>query len=145
MFNEQDGENVVYRHDNALLVTLKITADRVACTLAATTRSLADIIFKDTLDQLILESVKVTANETLLIGFISKIIPKGFVTLFISMGKSPCKVVHMVNFLVVDDPRAYNIILGRPFMTTIKVAVFRDHLAIKIPILKSVITVKGDQ
>lgn len=144
MFNEQDGENVVYRHDNALLVTLKITADRVACTLA-TTRSLADIIFKDTLDQLILESVKVTANETLLIGFISKIIPKGFVTLFISMGKSPCKVVHMVNFLAVDDPRAYNIILGRPFMTTIKVAVFRDHLAIKIPILKSVITVKGDQ
>lgn len=51
------------------------------------------------------------------------VIPKGIVTLLVSIGESHYKEVYMVNFLVLDNLRAYNIIFGRPFVATTKVIV----------------------
>lgn len=51
----------------------------------------------------------------------------------------------MDNLLVVDNPKAYNIILGRPFITTTKETIYMHYLAMKILTSKSVITIKGCQ
>lgn len=51
------------------------------------------------LDQLTLESIRVTPNSTSLIGFAGDIImPKGITTLPILLGKTPHKAIYMVNF-----------------------------------------------
>lgn len=50
------------------------------------------------LDQLTLESIRVTPNSTSLIGFAGDIImPKGIATLPILLGKTPHKADYMVN------------------------------------------------
>ena len=43
------------------------------------------------------------------------------------------KTTHMVDFLVVDKPSAYNIILGRPTLNAVKAMVSTYHLAMKFP------------
>lgn len=60
------------------------------------------------------------------------------------MGKDHYKMVCMANFQVVDYPRAYNITFGLPLLTTTIEAVFMHYFAMKIPTLKSVITIKGE-
>ena len=51
----------------------------------------------------------------------------------------------MIDFLIVDHPSAYNIILGRPFLATTKAAISMHYLAIKIPTAGEIIIIKGDQ
>lgn len=59
---------MVYPHDDTLVITLKVVVDRVAQTLVDAANSV-DIIFKDTMDQLTHEYIKVTPNKTPLVGF----------------------------------------------------------------------------
>lgn len=71
---------MVAPYDEALVITLKIVVNKVAYTLVDK-RSLVDIIFKDTLDQLTLEFIKITLNNTPLVSFTGEIvIPKDIVT-----------------------------------------------------------------
>ena len=80
------------------------------------------------------------------IGFAGDmVVPKGIITLPITIGKVPHQVVHMIDFLIVDHTGAYNIILGIPFLATTKAAIFMHYLAIKIPTVEEIITIKGDQ
>ena len=51
----------------------------------------------------------------------------------------------MIDFLIVDHPGAYNIILGRPFLATTKATISMNYLAMKIPTAEKIITIKGDQ
>lgn len=60
---------MVYPHGDTLVMTLKVVVDRVARTLVDAGSSV-DIIFKDTMDQLTHESIKVTLNKTPLVGFL---------------------------------------------------------------------------
>lgn len=59
---------MAYPHDDTLVITLKVVVDRVAQTLVDAESSV-DIIFKDTMDQLTHESIKVTPNKAPLVGF----------------------------------------------------------------------------
>ncbi|XP_024043205.1 uncharacterized protein LOC127899388 [Citrus sinensis] len=145
LFTEQDAEDVLYPHDDALVITLKVTTGKVARTLVDTGSSV-DIIFKSALDQLLIESPKITLCATPLIGFAGDmVIPKGIITLPVTLGKVPHRIVHMIDFLIVDHPDAYNIILGRPFLAITKAAISMHYLAMKIPTAGEIITIKGDQ
>ena len=129
LFTEQDAEDVSYPHDDALVITLKVATGKVARTLVDTGSSV-DIIFKSALDQLLIESPKITPCATPLIGFAGDmVIPKGIITLPVTLGKVPHRVVHMIDFLIVDHPGAYNIILGRQFLATTKAAISMHYLA----------------
>ena len=72
------------------------------------------------------------------------VIPKGIITLPVTIGKVPHRMVHMIDFLTVDHPGAYNIILRRLFLTT-NATIFIYYLAMKIPTVKEIITIKRDQ
>ena len=81
-----------------------------------------------------------------LIGFAGDmVIPKGIVIFPVTIGKVPYRVVHMIDFLIFDHHSAYNIILGRPFLTIFKMVIFKNYLAMNIPIAGEIITIKGDQ
>lgn len=65
--------------------------------------SLINIIFREAFNQLTMNSTHMKPVSTPLTGFIGiPIMPMGFVTLHISMGESPTRVTHELDFLVVD-------------------------------------------
>ena len=144
LFIEKDADGISYPHDDALVITLKVATGKVERTLVDTSSSV-DIIFKSALDQLLIESPKITLYVTPLIGFAGyMVIPKGIITLSVTLGKVPHRIVHMIDFLFVDHSGAYNIILGRPFLIATKAVVSMHYLTMKVPAAQEVITIKGD-
>ena len=51
----------------------------------------------------------------------------------------------MVRFLIVDAPSAYNILLGKPSLTSIRAIPSAYHMVIKFPTTNGVGMVRGDQ
>lgn len=89
LFTEKDAECVSYPHNDALVIMLKVATSKVIRTLVDT-GSFVDTIFKSALDQLLIESSKITPYGTPLISFAGDmIIPKGIITLPIAIGKVP--------------------------------------------------------
>lgn len=79
-----------------------------------------------------------------LVGFMEDIsILNGIITLPITLGKIPYHNIYMIDFLILDQLGAYNIILGRPFLATTKAIMSMYYLAIKIPIVNEVSLLKG--
>lgn len=124
---------------------LKVITSKVIRTLVDI-GSFVDTIFKSALDQLLIESSKITRYDTPLISFAGDmIIPKGIITLPITIGNVPHRVFHMIKFLIVDHPDAYNIILGILILATTKAAISMYYLAMKIPTAREIVTIKIDQ
>ncbi|XP_020549795.1 uncharacterized protein LOC105162948 [Sesamum indicum] len=77
--------------------------------------SSVDIIFSDVLRKMDLGNVKLRPVRTPLVGFGgSEVVPEGVIELPVSLGEEPRRKTCMVQFLVVDSPFAYNVVLGRP-------------------------------
>ena len=51
-----------------------------------------------------------------------RVYPKGIVALTVTMGSYPQELTHQLNFLVVDCPSSYNVIIGRPTLNCQKAA-----------------------
>ena len=145
IFTEKYAEDISYPYDDVLVITLKVATSKVVRTLVDTGSSV-NIIFKSALDQLLIESSKIAPHVTPHIGLAGDmVIPKGIITLPITLDKVPNRVVHMIYFLIVDHPSAYNIILGRSFLVATKAVISMHYLTMKIPAAQEVITIKEDQ
>ena len=62
-----------------------------------------------------------------------------------SFGKSPTKVTIMVNFIVVDQPSSYNVVLGRPTLYALKATTSIYQYTLKFPTEARVGVVRGEQ
>ena len=71
--------------------------------------------------------------------------PKGIVTLTVTAGSHPFQVTNRHNFLVVDSPSSYNVIIGRPTLNRWKTAISTYCLKVKFPTEQGVGEIKGDQ
>ena len=71
--------------------------------------------------------------------------PKGIVTLTVTAGSHPFQVTNRHNFLVVDSPSSYNVIIGRPTLNRWKAATSRYCMKVKFPTEQGVGEIKGDQ
>ena len=81
-----------------------------------------------------------------LVSFIrDRIIPRGIVTLIIIASVYPAQVTKEINFLIVDCPSTYNIILGRPILNRLRAVTSTYHLKVKFPIAYGVGEIRGDQ
>ena len=75
---------------------------------------------------------KLEPVSTHLRGFFEeKVLPLGLIQLVLTLGDPPCQATKTVRFLIVDAPSAYNILLGRPSLNTIKVIPSAYHMMIK--------------
>ena len=63
-----------------------------------------------------------------------RIVPRGIVTLIKIVGTYPAQVTKEIDFLIVDCPLIYNIILGRPTLNRLRVAMSTYYLKVKFPI-----------
>ena len=71
--------------------------------------------------------------------------PKGIVTLTVTVGAYPRQLTRKLDFLVVDCPSSYNVIIGRPTLNRCKVAMSTYCLKVKFSTENGVGKVKGDQ
>lgn len=69
LFTNEDETGVTYPHNAAMVITLKIGSTSINIVLIDT-ESLADIIFKETLDSLNIEGLKMESTDTVLYGFV---------------------------------------------------------------------------
>ena len=72
-------------------------------------------------------------------------LPLGSIQLVLTLGDPPCQETTTVRFLIVDSPSAYNMLLGRPTLNSIKAIPSTYHTVIKFPTTNVVGMVQGDQ
>ena len=63
----------------------------------------------------------------------------------VTVGTYPVQLTRQLDFLVVDYPSSYNVIIGRPMLNKWKAATSTYCLKVKFPIDSGVGEVKGDQ
>uniref|UniRef100_A0A2N9FU44 Uncharacterized protein n=1 Tax=Fagus sylvatica TaxID=28930 RepID=A0A2N9FU44_FAGSY len=74
-----------------------------------------------------------------------KVKPLGVVSLIIEAGTYPKQVRTSVEFLVVDCPSAYNVIIGRPTLNKLRAVTSTYHLLVRFPTEHGIGELKGDQ
>ena len=74
-----------------------------------------------------------------------RIIPRGIVTLIVIASTYPAQVTKEIDFLIVDCPSTYNIILGRPTLNKLRAVTSTYYLKVKFPTAHGVGEIKGDQ
>ena len=108
--------------------------------------SSADIIYIPAFQQLKLDPKRLRPFESPLVSFSGDMVyPKGIVMLTITVGTHLKQLTRQLEFLVVDCPLSYNVIIGRPTLNRWKAATSTYCLKVKFPIDNGVGKVKGDQ
>ncbi|XP_042422088.1 uncharacterized protein LOC122009849 [Zingiber officinale] len=100
-------------------------------------------------DALIIKAIdraELLPMATPLYGFTgNEVSPIGQTRLAVSLGEEPLIRTRTTNFIVVDAPSAYNVILGRPTLNKFRVVVSTYYQQIKFPVGKLVGETRGDQ
>ena len=96
--------------------------------------SSADIIYLFAFQQLKLDPKRLHSFESPLVSFSGDMVyPNGIVTLTVTMGTQPRQLTRQLDFLVVDCPPSYNVIIGRPTLNKWKAATSTYCLKVKFP------------
>ena len=144
-FNEEDTRGVKQPHNDPLVITLTIKGFNTKRILVDNSSS-ADIIYLPAFQQLKLDPRKLRPFDSPFVSFSGdRVYPKGIVTLAITVGTYPKQLTRQLNFLVVDCPSSYNVIIGRPTLNRWKLATSTYFLKVKFPIENGVGEVRGDQ
>ena len=108
--------------------------------------SFADIIYLPAFQQLKLDLGRLYPFDFPLVSFSAdRVYPKGIVMLTVTVGTYPWQLTRQLDFLVVDCPLSYNVIIGRPTLNCWKSAMSTYCLKVKFLIKNGVGEVKGDQ
>ena len=73
------------------------------------------------------------------------VISVGVITLLLKVGDHPRESCIMIDFLVIDQPSAFNVVLGRPSLKTLKAITSIYHLLMKFPTPNGIGQVQGNQ
>ena len=144
-FTGEKADRVLHPHNDALVVSLTI-ANNLIHQILIDNRSSTDVIFKRALHEMGLENVVLRPVKTPLYGFSGEQVEaEGMIALPVTMGEVPAQTIRMINFLVVDRPSVYNVIIGRPTLNSIRAITSTYHLAMKFPTDFGIGVIMGDQ
>jgi hypothetical protein len=108
--------------------------------------SSADIIYLPAYQQMKIDKEQLKPIDIPFVGFTGdKVKPLGVVSLIIEAGTYPKQVRTSVEFLVVDCPLAYNVIIGRPTLNKLRAVTSTYHLLVRFPTEHGIGELKGDQ
>ena len=108
--------------------------------------SSADNIYLSAFQQLKVDPERLQLFKSPLVNFNGdRVYPKDIVTLTITVGSYPQQLTRQLNFIVVDWPSSYNVIIGRPTLNRWKAVTSTYCLKVKFPTENGVGEVKGDQ
>uniref|UniRef100_A0A2N9IZI8 Uncharacterized protein n=1 Tax=Fagus sylvatica TaxID=28930 RepID=A0A2N9IZI8_FAGSY len=144
-FAEEDARKVFHPHDDALVVTLEIAGYSTRRVLIDNGSS-ADIIYLTAFQQMRIDKAQLRPIETPLVGFAgTSVYPLGIITLQLVAGTYPKQATKKVDFLVVDCPSAYNVIIGRPTLNRLRAVTSTYHLLVRFPTENGIGEMRGDQ
>ena len=132
-------------HNDPLVIILNIEGFNTKRILVDNGSS-TDIIYLPAFQQLRLDPKRLLPFDSPLVSFSGdRVYPRGIVTLTVMARSYPVQLTRQVDFLVVDCPTSYNIIIGRPTLNKWKAATSTYCLKVKFPTDDGVGEVKGDQ
>ena len=145
-FTSQEAARVLHPHNDAIVVSAPV-ANNLVRRILLDNGSSTDIIFRSALDRMKLSGMRPTPISTPLFGFSGeRVMTEGTIDLPVTFGTpGGLEVTRIVSFLVVDQPSAYNIIVGRPTLNRLKAITSTYHLMMKFPTEKGIAIMLGDQ
>ena len=144
-FNKEDARGVKQPHNDPLVITLTIEGFNTKRILVDNGSSV-DIIFLPAFQQLKLDPGRLRPFDSPLVSFSGdRVYLKGIVTLTVTLGTYLEQLTHQLDFLVVDCPSSYSVIIGRPTLNRWKLATSTYCLKVKFPTENRVGEVRGDQ
>jgi len=110
------------------------------------TSSSVNVMYRGCFDQMGLGSNQLMASPEPLYGFTGDaMIPMGCIRLPLRIRDPNCQSMVIANFLVIDNPSAYNVIMERPAMNNLNLVVSTRALVIKFPTPHRIGCVRGKQ
>ena len=129
-FNDDDFEGTIQPHDDALVVTARISGFLVKRVMVDQ-GSGADVMYPDLFRGLRLRKEDIVKHTSPLVGFNSKVvISEGQISLPMIVGGKEVA----VTFTIVSSFFPYTAILGRPWIYSMRAVLFTLHVKIKFPI-----------
>ena len=145
VFPERNGHGIRQPHDDLLVIMLKVEEFNIHQVLINNGSS-ADIIYLPVFQQMKIDKKRIRPFTSPLLSFMGdRIVPKGIVTLIVIVGTYPAQVTKEIDFLIVNCPSTYNIILGRPALNKLRAATSTYYLKVKLPTAHEVEEIRGDQ
>ena len=140
-FSDEDMIGTIQLHDDALVVTLRISGYDVRRVMVDQ-GSAVDVMYPDLYKGLGLKPENLTTYNSPLVSFERRLVtPKGLIRLPVQAGTD----VVEVDFIVVDVFSPYIAIMARPWLHTLKAVSFTLHQKVKYPSGDQVLEIIGDQ
>ena len=144
-FNEDDARWVKQPHNDPLVITLTIEGFNTKRILVDNGSS-ASIIYLFAFQQLKLDLGRLRPFDSPFVSFNGdRVYPKGIVTLTVTVGMHLKQLTRQLDFLVVDCPSSYHVIIGKPTLNKWKSATSTYCLKVKFPTENDEGEVRGDQ
>nr|XP_023880358.1 uncharacterized protein LOC111992701 [Quercus suber] len=144
-FSERDASGIKQPHDDPLVITLEVEGFATRKVLVDNGSS-ADIMYMTAYQQLRLDPKRLRSFNSPLVSFSGgKIYPRGIITLSVTAETYPAQVTIQADFLAVNCPSSYNVILGRPTLNKLKAVTSTYCLKVKFPTPNGVGQICGDQ
>ncbi|XP_023921526.1 uncharacterized protein LOC112032989 [Quercus suber] len=140
-FDNNDLELTIQLHDDALIVTARISGF-VVKRIMIDQGSGAEVMYPDLFKGLGLKNEDLSKYNTPLIGFDEKVVvPEGQISLPVNMGGKEV----MVTFIIVASFSPYTAILGRPWIHKIGTVPSTLHMKVKFHTEYSIVVIQGSQ
>ena len=145
VFSERNGRGIRQPHDDPLVIMLKVEEFNIHRELIDNGSSM-DIIYLPAFQQMKQDKKRIRPFTLPLGSFTGdRIVPRGIVTLTVNAGTYLAQVTKNIDFLIIDCPSTYNIILGRPALNRLRIATSTYYLKVKFPTAHGVGEIRGDQ
>ncbi|XP_074361977.1 uncharacterized protein LOC141702174 [Apium graveolens] len=144
-FKEKESRWVHHPHNDALVITMLIGAMNVHRVFLDNGSS-TNILYYSTYKKLGFPDSDMYFEDAHVCGFTGEAVRvMGSVRLPVMLGEGALSVTQMIDFKVLDQDSAHNMLVGRPWLRAFRVITSIHHLMIKFPTPNGVGSLRGSQ
>ena len=144
-FSDRDACHVSHSHCDPLVIMAMVANNHVHRILVDNGSSV-DILYYQSFQRMGLKVSDLKPSPNLIYDFTGDFVtPMGVISLPMTLGEYLRQSCVMIDFLVIDQPLAFNAVLGRPSLKELRAITSTYHLLMKFPTPKGVGEVKGGQ